>query len=43
MRLQTKGKTNILVLNLNVVKTACLLIEMMEVVGQKFQFLQVRS
>lgn len=29
-------------LNLNVVKGACLMIEMMEVVSSKFQFLKVR-
>ena len=35
--LQAKSKKNLLVLNLNVVKAACLLIEMLEILGNKFQ------
>lgn len=42
MKIQVKDKNNLLVLNLNIVKGACLVIEMMETLGSKFQFLQVR-
>jgi len=33
MKLAVKNKQNILVLNLNIVKGACLVVEMLEVVG----------
>lgn len=39
IRLSQKSKSNLLVINLNVVKAACLIIEMMEVISSKFQFL----
>ena len=42
IRVTAKNKNNILVLNLNVVKTACLLIEVLHVVGSRFNSLQVR-
>ena len=36
-KVKTVSKQNILVMNLNVVKTACLLIENMEDIGLKFK------
>jgi hypothetical protein len=36
MKIQVKDKNNLLVLNLNIVKGACLVIEMMETLGSKF-------
>lgn len=41
-KVKTVSKQNILVMNLNVVKTACLLIENMEDIGLKFKQLRVR-
>ena len=41
-KVKTVSKQNILVMNLNVVKTACLLIENLTDIGQKFNQLQVR-
>lgn len=42
LKIGAKNKQNILVLNLNIVKSACLVVEMLEVIGQKFNSLQVR-
>ena len=41
--LQQDNKQNILVLNFNVVKSACLLIELLEQIGSKFYQLRVRT
>jgi len=42
MKITAKNKQNILVLNLNIVKGACLVVEMLEVLSQKFNSLSVR-
>lgn len=42
IKIQAKNKQNLLVLNLNIVRGSCLIIEMLEVVSQKFNSLQVR-
>lgn len=42
IKIAAKNKQNILVLNLNIVKGACLVVEMLEVLAQKFNSLSVR-
>jgi hypothetical protein len=42
LKIKAKNKQNLFVLNLNIVKSACLVVEMLEVVGQKFNSLVVR-
>ena len=42
IKITAKNKQNILVLNLNIVKGACLVVEMLEVLSQKFNSLSVR-
>jgi hypothetical protein len=43
LKIQARNKNNILVMNLNVVKTACLLIEVLQVMSIRFNSLAVRS
>ena len=42
-KIDIPNKQNIFVTNFNVVKTGCLLIELLDMVGDKFEQLKVRS
>ena len=41
-KIMIPNKLNLLVSNFNVVKTGCLLVELLDIVGQKFEQLKVR-
>jgi len=42
-KISLENKNNIILLNLNTVKTCCLLIELLELVASRFEMLHVRA